>query len=60
MWLSRGRTSKEIAQVLELSPRTIEDVRARLLKKFEVKNVAVLLARLSGFNGERDPVEPNT
>ncbi|MCG7494609.1 PAS and helix-turn-helix domain-containing protein [Thalassobius sp. Cn5-15] len=55
MWLSRGRTSKEIAQVLELSPRTIEDVRARLLKKFEVKNVAVLLARLSGFNGESEP-----
>lgn len=59
MWLSRGRTSKEIAQVLELSPRTIEDVRARLLKKFEVKNVAVLLARLSGFNGEREPLEGN-
>lgn len=48
-WLSRGRTSKEIAQLLELSPRTIEDVRARLLRKFKVKNVAVLLARLSGF-----------
>ncbi|MBR9652431.1 PAS and helix-turn-helix domain-containing protein [Thalassovita aquimarina] len=49
-WLSRGRTSKEIAQVLNLSPRTIEDVRARLLRKFKVKNVAVLLARLSGFS----------
>ncbi|MDX1779958.1 MAG: PAS and helix-turn-helix domain-containing protein [Thalassovita sp.] len=48
-WLSRGRTSKEIAQVLNLSPRTIEDVRARLLRKFKVKNVAVLLSRLSGF-----------
>ena len=49
MWLSRGKTSKEIAKVLGLSPRTIEDVRARLLRKFDVKNVAVLLARLSGF-----------
>ncbi|SEP85026.1 PAS and helix-turn-helix domain-containing protein [Thalassovita taeanensis] len=49
MWLSRGRTSKEIGQVLGLSPRTIEDVRARLLRKFKVKNVAVLLSRLSGF-----------
>jgi len=49
MWLARGRTSKEIAQVLNLSPRTIEDVRARLLRKFKVKNVAVLLARLAGF-----------
>ncbi|CUH65387.1 Tetrathionate response regulatory protein TtrR [Thalassovita gelatinovora] len=49
MWLARGRTSKEIAQVLNLSPRTIEDVRARLLRKFKVKNVAVLLARMAGF-----------
>ncbi|MFY0679168.1 MAG: PAS and helix-turn-helix domain-containing protein [Thalassovita sp.] len=55
LWLSRGRTSKEIAQVLGLSPRTIEDVRARLLRKFKVKNVAVLLARLSGFGQEVEP-----
>jgi DNA-binding CsgD family transcriptional regulator len=48
MWLSRGYTSKEIAKVLNLSPRTIEDVRARLLRKFKVKNVAVLLSRLAG------------
>ncbi|MEO9530359.1 PAS and helix-turn-helix domain-containing protein [Roseibium sp.] len=46
--LSQGLTSKEMARVLGLSPRTVEDVRARLLKKFQVKNVAVLLARLSG------------
>lgn len=46
--LSQGQTSKEMARVLELSPRTVEDVRARLLKKFKVKNVAVLLARLTG------------
>jgi DNA-binding CsgD family transcriptional regulator len=49
--LSQGKTSKEIARDLGLSPRTIEDVRARLLKKFQVKNVAVLLARLSGLSG---------
>jgi PAS domain S-box-containing protein len=48
MWLARGYTSKEIAKVLDLSPRTIEDVRARLLRKFKVKNVAVLLSRLAG------------
>lgn len=46
--LAQGNTSKEIARTLGLSPRTIEDVRARLLKKFQVKNAAVLLSRLSG------------
>ena len=51
--LSKGQTSKEIARVLGLSPRTVEDVRARLLKKFQVKNVAVLLARLSGYKPNR-------
>ncbi len=51
LYLSKGQTSKEIALELTLSPRTVEDVRARLLKKFQVKNVAVLLARLSGHHG---------
>ena len=45
--LARGLTSKEIARELELSPRTIEDVRARLLRRFEVKNAAELLARMT-------------
>lgn len=47
MLLSKGHTSKEIGLILGLSPRTIEDIRARLLKKFKVKNVKLLLARLS-------------
>lgn len=46
--LTRGRTSKEIARDLGLSPRTIEDVRARLLRRFGARNAAELLARLSG------------
>jgi len=43
--LSQGLTSKEIAQKLELSPRSIEDVRARLLKKFKAKNAAEMLTQ---------------
>ncbi len=50
-WLARGKTSKEIARILGLSPRTIEDVRARLLRKFKVRNIATLLARL----GDKGP-----
>ncbi|OWU85788.1 LuxR family transcriptional regulator [Oceanicola sp. 22II-s10i] len=46
--LSRGETSKEIARKLGLSPRSVEDVRARLLRKFDVRNAAELLARLTG------------
>jgi len=46
--LTRGKTSKEIARDLGLSPRTVEDVRARLLRRFGVRNAAELLARLSG------------
>lgn len=43
--LSQGNTSKQIATELGLSPRTVEDVRARLLKKFDVKNAAEMLAK---------------
>ncbi|MGR3371932.1 MAG: helix-turn-helix transcriptional regulator [Pseudooceanicola nanhaiensis] len=46
--LARGATSKEIARGLGLSPRSVEDVRTRLLKKFGVRNAAGLLARLTG------------
>lgn len=45
--LGRGLTSKEIARELTLSPRTIEDVRARLLKRFQVRNTTELLSRMT-------------
>lgn len=44
--LISGRTSKEIARQIEISPRTVEFYRARLLKKFNVSNVTELLAHL--------------
>lgn len=47
LYLNQGMTSKEIGIALGLSPRTIEDVRARLLRKLGVRNVAELLAKLT-------------
>lgn len=49
MLLRKGQTSKEIARSLSISPRTVEDYRSKLLAKFDVKNVAELLAQLVGL-----------
>lgn len=49
MHLGEGRTSKEIARLLSISPRTVEAYRARMLKKYEAANVAELLAHLSNM-----------
>ena len=45
----RGLTSKEIGRELDLSYRTVEDYRARLLKKFGARKLAELVAKLSGM-----------
>lgn len=47
--LAEGRTSKEIARLLELSPRTAEAHRARLQAKLGARNTAELVARLTGL-----------
>ncbi|MGB6116681.1 MAG: LuxR C-terminal-related transcriptional regulator [Mesorhizobium sp.] len=49
MHLGEGRTSKEIARQLSISPRTVEAYRARLMKKHSAGNVAELLSRLGGM-----------
>jgi PAS domain S-box-containing protein len=49
MHLGEGRTSKEIARQLTISPRTVEAYRARLLKKCGARNVAELLSHLSSM-----------
>ena len=49
--LAQGLTSKEIGRLLQISPRTVEEHRARLLAKFDARNVAELLVRLGGFGG---------
>ncbi|WP_093117146.1 helix-turn-helix domain-containing protein [Salinihabitans flavidus] len=45
----RGLTSKEVARDLDLSYRTVEDYRARLLRKFGARKLAELVAKLSGM-----------
>lgn len=47
--IARGMTAKEAGRHLSISPRTVEEHRARLLAKFEVKNSVELLARLTGY-----------
>ncbi|GAA6200333.1 PAS and helix-turn-helix domain-containing protein [Aquicoccus sp. SU-CL01552] len=50
--LGEGKTSKEIARALELSYRTVEVHRARLLKKFGVSNTAGLFQSLGDISGD--------
>lgn len=45
----RGMTSKEIGLELDLSYRTVEVYRARLLEKFQARKLAELVAKLSGM-----------
>ena len=49
--LGEGKTSKEIARALELSYRTVEVHRGRLLKKFGVSNTAGLFQSLGDIGG---------
>jgi PAS domain S-box-containing protein len=49
--IAAGLTSKEIARDLDISPRTVDVHRARLLDKFGAKNSLELVAQLSGLPG---------
>ncbi|WP_246137956.1 LuxR C-terminal-related transcriptional regulator [Maritimibacter fusiformis] len=50
--LSEGLSSKEIARKLDISHRTVEVYRAKLLKKFEVKNTSALFNALGAIEGD--------
>ena len=50
--MSEGMTSKEIARTLEMSNRTVEVHRAKLLKKFGASNTAALLQSLGAIGGD--------
>lgn len=47
--LVEGKTSKQIARALGISPRTIDAHRARLLRKLKVRTPTELVARLAGL-----------
>lgn len=49
MHLIDGRTNKEIAAILSISPRTVETYRATLLRKFGAVNVVELLSKLGSM-----------
>jgi DNA-binding CsgD family transcriptional regulator len=49
--LVAGQTSKLIARQLDLSPRTVEMHRARLMKKFNAATSSELVHRLLGADG---------
>ena len=47
--LIEGKTSKQIARVLEVSPRTIDAHRVRLLRKLKVSTATEMVSRLAGL-----------
>lgn len=51
--MSRGLTSRQIAQELGLSPRTVDDVRGRLIRRFHLRKASDLLLRMTDLEGGR-------
>ena len=47
--MAEGLTSKEIARALDISPRTVEVHRARLMAKFGARNSLELVAQIAGL-----------
>ena len=43
-WLIEGQTNKEIGRLLQISPRTVEVHRARVMEKFSTRNTAELVS----------------
>ena len=41
--IARGRTGKEVARIMDLSPRTVDTYRERLMKKLQAHSVADLV-----------------
>jgi len=46
--LVTGKTAKQIGRILDISPRTVDVYRARLMRKYDTGNATKLLQRLLG------------
>ena len=46
-WLVRGKTNKEVARLLDISCRTVEVHRGRVMEKMEARNMVELVEMLS-------------
>lgn len=47
-FLTQGKTTKQIARLLDVSPRTIDAHRVRLMRKLKVSTAAEMVSRLAG------------
>jgi PAS domain S-box-containing protein len=56
--LVEGRTSKQIARALGISPRTIDAHRARLMRKLKVSTPTEMVSRLAGLVSATVPSTP--
>ena len=45
-----GLSSKEVGQALGISPRTVEDIRSRIMRRLGVRNTAELIMAVSKWN----------
>lgn len=52
--LLSGKSSKQIAKSLALSPRTVEAHRMRLMRKLDAKSIGDLIAKLLGYQKMED------
>ena len=50
--LVRGRTSKEIARALAISPKTVDAHRANIIRKLDVRNVVDLVRMVQKLHGQ--------
>jgi PAS domain S-box-containing protein len=56
--LVQGKTSKQIARLLDISPRTIDAHRVRLMRKLKVSTPTEMVARLVGCPPEAPAAPP--